>query len=282
MSKPLPARPNLEQLKKQAKAVLKEFAANDPKAIARVAEQHPRRPEKLTLGAAQLVIAREYGFATWAKLKVHIAADQSGATETAVVKAFRDAAGAGDLDRVRELLKQDESVINERSSPGMRTALHDAAARGRTEVVKFLLDHGADPNIRCEGDYAYPIHFAAEHLHFPVIRSLIEHGADPIGEDDYHELGVIGWATAWNYITAQKDIVDYLLAHGAMHNIFSAVAMGDVEAIRHLVEGSRANLERRMDMANKRRHPLHLAVVKKQPEALAVLLKLGANTESLD
>ena len=37
-----------------------------------------------------------------------------------------------------------------------------------------------------------------------------------------------------------------------------------------------------MDMANRRRHPLHLAVIKNQPESLAVLLDLGANLESLD
>jgi ankyrin repeat protein len=37
-----------------------------------------------------------------------------------------------------------------------------------------------------------------------------------------------------------------------------------------------------MDMANRRRRPLHLAVIKKQPQSLIALLDLGANTESLD
>ena len=41
---------------------------------------------------------------------------------------------------------------------------------------------------------------------------------------------MIGWATAWEYVHADPEIVDYLLAHGARHNIFSAVAMGEVEA----------------------------------------------------
>jgi ankyrin repeat protein len=109
---------------------------------------------------------------------------------------------------------------------------------------------------------------------------LIEHGADPIGEGDYHELEVIGWATCFG--SGQKDIVDYLVAHGAEHNIFSAAAMGETGVIKSLAARSRGDLERRMDLANRRRRPLHLAVVKKQPAALQTLLELGAKTESLD
>ena len=198
------------------------------------------------------------------------------------IRSLQDAAGRGDLARLDALLAADPGLINETAGPGVRTALHHAVF-GKSEAgVRFLLEHGADPNIRCEGDNAYPLHFAAEKQLFPIIRLLIEHGADPIGEGDYHELGVIGWATAWEYVNPSNEIVDYLLAHGARHNLFSAVAMGDVEAIRRLVSQSRADLERRMDMVNRRRRPLHLAVIKKQPQALLTLLDLGANMESLD
>ena len=58
--------------------------------------------------------------------------------------------------------------------------------------------------------------------------------------------------------------------------------MGEVEAIKTLVAQSRADLDRPMDSTNHRRRPLHLAVVKKQPAALAALLDLGADTEALD
>jgi ankyrin repeat protein len=160
--------------------------------------------------------------------------------------------------------------------------LHSAVFGQQEAAVKFLLDRGANPNLRCEGDYAFPLHFAAEKLYFPIVRQLIEHGADPIGEGDNHELGVMGWATAWDYIHANREIVDYLTAHGARHNIFSAVAMGEVEIIRKLVSQSPGDLERRMDLVSKRRYPLHLAVVKKQPESLSTLLNLGANMEALD
>ncbi len=289
MKKRLAARPNLEQLKKQAKTILKGHHASSPQALREIQEHHPRwrnasedeiRNASFTLADAQRVLAGQYGFANWSKLKSHVLLHQ--APSDAAVRALREAGRAGDLARVTELLDAQPDLINERGGPGTRTALHDAAANGRDSVVKFLLERGADPNIRCEGDNAMPLHFAAEKQHFAIIRLLVEYGADPIGEDDYHELDVIGWATSWDYVNASKEIVDYLVTHGARHNIFSAVSMGEVELIRKLVAQSRANLEKRMDLANRRRRPLHLAVVKKQPESLATLLDLGANTEALD
>ena len=102
--------------------------------------------------------------------------------------------------------------MGSRHGPGVRTALHEAVGAKPEAAVKLLLERGADPNIRCEGDNAMPLHFAAEKSLFPIIRLLIEHGADPIGEGNYHELGVIGWATAWDYMHTDKEIVDYLLA----------------------------------------------------------------------
>jgi ankyrin repeat protein len=95
-------------------------------------------------------------------------------------------------------------------------------------------------------------------------------------------LGVIGWATAWDYIQPNPEIVAYLLAHGARHNIFSAVAMGEAEAIRELVARMPNDLERRMNGMRMRPMPLHLAVMKNQPVSVTTLLDLGANTESLD
>jgi len=78
------------------------------------------------------------------------------------------------------------------------------------------------------------------------------------------------------------EIVAYLLAHGARHNIFSAVAMGEAEVIRKLVARTPNDLERRMNGIRMRPMPLHLAVMKHQPASVTTLLDLGANTESLD
>ena len=183
-----------------------------------------------------------------------------------------------------QILDAHPDIVSERGAlpghTGLRTALHFAVAHER--VVRALLDRGADPNVRDDGDNAFPLHFAAERQDLPVIRLLIEHGADPIGTGDDHELEVIGWATAFDYLTPKPEVVEYLLSHGARHNIFSAVTLGEVETIRALVAQTPADLDRPMDRTNHRRRPLHLAVVKKQPSALAVLMELGADPEALD
>ena len=57
MSRELPARPNLEHLKNQAKDLLPELLRQDPSA---------------QLADAQHALAREYGFASWPKLKTHV------------------------------------------------------------------------------------------------------------------------------------------------------------------------------------------------------------------
>jgi len=291
MSRQLPPSPSLEQLKKQAKSLLKRQQAADSGALARIRESHPRyanlgkeraAASPFALADAQLVIAKEYGFASWSKLQSHVKTLEAASSTAETVESLRDAAGRGDLARLNALLEAHPELIDERGGEGVRTPLHQAVFGNSEAAVKLLLERGANPNVRCEGDNAYPLHFAVEKHRFPIIRLLVEHGADTIGEGDYHELGVIGWATAWDYIQPDPEIVAYLVAHGARHNIFSAVAMGETGVIRELVARTPTDLERRMNGTIMRRMPLHLAVMKNQPAAMTTLLDLGANTESID
>ena len=78
---PLPPHPNLAHLKSQAKDLLRTHASRDQQAAQRIREFHPRFggvPDasifdaQFRLSDAQLTIARERGFASWARLKRHI------------------------------------------------------------------------------------------------------------------------------------------------------------------------------------------------------------------
>lgn len=291
MPSQLPPRASLEQLKKQAKSLLKRRQSADPETLARIRKSHPRwnklSDEQLsaspfTLADAQFVIANEYGFASWSKLQSHVKMLEAAGTTAEAVASLRDAAGKGDLARLNDLLDAHPDLIDERGGEGVRTALHQAVFGNCEAAVKLLLQRGANPNIRCEGDNAYPLHFAVEKNRVGIIHLLVEHGADTIGEGDYHELGVIGWACAWPDIPANPEIVAYLLAHGARHNIFSAVAMGAVEAVRELIGHRPGDLEQRMHGTKMKSRPLHLAIIKRQPAVVRALLELGANIESLD
>ncbi|MBA3554234.1 MAG: ankyrin repeat domain-containing protein [Gemmatimonadales bacterium] len=77
----LPPSPNLEQQKKQARELLNLARAGDPHALRRLRDHHPGfagNPDagvpgvQLSLHDAQLVLAREYGFPSWPRLKKHI------------------------------------------------------------------------------------------------------------------------------------------------------------------------------------------------------------------
>src|SRR2546428_7597307 len=81
MKRQLPSRANLDQLKHQARDLLNAHRAGDEDALRRIRESHPRwsqaaeadvRAARFTLSGAQLVLAREYGFVSWPKLKEYV------------------------------------------------------------------------------------------------------------------------------------------------------------------------------------------------------------------
>ena len=90
--------PDLEQLKRQAKELLRGFAAGNAKAVAEVnAHYHSADVAIFALHDAQLVIARSYSFESWPRLKAYV----DGAT----VKRLAEAVRGGDLATVRSMLR---------------------------------------------------------------------------------------------------------------------------------------------------------------------------------
>jgi hypothetical protein len=73
---PLPDRPSLEQLKKQARLLQRSVRSGHPKALALVAEHQAggAADRTFSLDSAQFVLARSYGFASWPRLRQHLAA----------------------------------------------------------------------------------------------------------------------------------------------------------------------------------------------------------------
>ena len=69
---PLPDNPSLEQLRKQAKDLRDLAGAGVPGALDLVAAHHPDGAHPVGLTGAQLVVARHYGFTSWARLKRHL------------------------------------------------------------------------------------------------------------------------------------------------------------------------------------------------------------------
>ena len=140
----LPAHPNLEQQKKQAKELLQSHTTGEAEARARVRAVLPDK-QPITLADAQFVLAREYGFTNWAALKEHI--ESLADDPRSVLNRMQDALQRRDADAVRRLLLLHASLrarINDPlfsfDSPAIVAFADDA------DIVDVLLEFRADPN----------------------------------------------------------------------------------------------------------------------------------------
>lgn len=137
MNKQLPERPDLGQLKKRAKELLDEVHAGAAEALARVAGDGVAAAD-FALHDAQRVVAREHGFASWAKLKLHVETRQIEEAETRLVRA----ALHGENDVVADILA-------ERPGLATRRAWTAAALGERQAVLAALRD---DPEFAARRD----------------------------------------------------------------------------------------------------------------------------------
>jgi ankyrin repeat protein len=68
-------------------------------------------------------------------------------------------------------------------NPMKVTPLHSAAAAHSGEIVRLLLERGANPNARQQGGWT-PLHAAAQDGDAEMVRNLVEHQADPKAKND--------------------------------------------------------------------------------------------------
>lgn len=227
----LPARPNLEHLKKQARQLQRGFFEADPISIDRFRQVDPALTASTPkLADALHVVAREYGFNDWPALKAHV-----GSLSEDPAEALKSAIFANDASLVRSVLKRhpalqsriDEPLPNfEFESP----ALIGAVRKGSREMVDVLLEAGANINKRTgwwagsfgvldvSGPELTPyliergahidIHAAARLGMFDRVTELVE--ADPAS---IHARGGDGQMPL--HFAATVEIAEYLLDRGA-------------------------------------------------------------------
>ena len=109
-SKSLPARPSLESLRKQAKRLARDIAAGDAAAIARARAHLSNVRLPLTQRNAQLVIAREYGYAGWQDLTAEVSKRSGRGLEWAVTQA-RGVIHDNDVERLKQLLAEYPALL---------------------------------------------------------------------------------------------------------------------------------------------------------------------------
>lgn len=158
-----PVRPDLEQLKHQAKDLLRAVRAGDVPAVSEFQRNHPRTitPGEARLADAQLALARAYGIASWPRL----------------VAACRliDAIWHDDVEAIRGMVRKDPRLLHE-DARGVKgnwgPPMSYAANLGRDRVIEMLREEGAD-------DVAFAFDRACLQGQLETARRLHAMGARP-------------------------------------------------------------------------------------------------------
>lgn len=191
------------------------------------ARQDGARPIQLTNG--------DYHYRGWRDLPKEVTTTPAEVLEHLRSRgAYVDictAASIGDLDRVRTLLDEDPSLANRVSEYttyyiGSGAPLKNAAARGHLDVVKLLLERGADPNLPEEGiaPNGHALYSAVYHGHHDVARLLLEHGAypSPPVESSADALSIA-------ILNSDAKMIELLCSYGSARSIELLAYYGDVQ-----------------------------------------------------
>jgi len=270
---PLPARPNLEQYKKQAKDLLRARKAEDTKVldawarrwvlnlaelselkvtpglpvdtrrwveqVSKFAHDRLATRAKPGLADAQFVIARCHGFESWPKFSDHVRALERDWSGVSAFEAAADAIVVGDLATLQRLLQQETTLIHARSTrEHCATLLHYVSANGvegyRQKTPKNAVE---------------------------IAAMLLSAGAQVDAEADVYGGGATTLELAATSVHperagVQEALLETLLQHGAQLNrsavagsnhlpiVNSCLANGRLRAAKHLASrGAALDLE---------------------------------------
>jgi ankyrin repeat protein len=262
-SEKLPPKPSLQQLRNQAKDLLRALQAGEPDAIRRIGESHPRFSDssqaeiaaaEIVLADAQLVIARELGFDSWPRLKKHFESLSQRAT------SMHQLVTGDNVQAMQEAVAQDPESVDQPNESGL-PPLYTAALFRNRQAINFLLEHGAIVDIfACaylgratdaesllerNPDLARAttpngmtaLHYAARAGHFDVVDILLRHHSD-VNALDYRGTTALMEAChggPWKFEPAE-GIIQLLLDHNPQIDLFQAAATGQTSLIESILD----------------------------------------------
>jgi ankyrin repeat protein len=244
----LPYRAALEEYQHQAEALLAALKSADEAAAWRFKWLHPRfrgRPvtdvkaATLDIADAQVVVAQEYGFASWVDLAEFTEAVRRDGP-VARFEAAVEAVVSGDVEALRSMLREDPELVRARSTRRHHaTLLHYLGANGveggrqktpknAVEVAKLLLDAGAEVDAladmydnRCTtmSMLVSSCHPAEAGLQVALAETLLDYGAALDGPGSAWQSAVMT-ALTFGYLSTAEA----LARRGAPLNNLPAVA----------------------------------------------------------
>lgn len=256
-SRTLSDRPHLDQLKRQARELLDAFREGSAGAAEEVLA-HYRHADtaSFALHDAQLVLARAYGFDSWPKLKAFV----DGST----VRRLVDAVRAGDLDAVRSMVTARPEVVHlDVAENDEHRALHHAVLRQRPDIVRFLMQQGADARkgIWPHRGATTAFTLAAERGYDEIVRII---------EEEEHRRAEAPPLATLPAPAAVRSMADMLLGRGAAKTAHAAIATSD----RDWLEAAH-----RDGMITNGQGLVSRAIMVNRPDMLALLLQMGLDPD---
>lgn len=140
------------------------------------------------------------------------------------------AAHTGDIERVKQLLKEDPSLANKVSDYvsyyiGSGSPLKNAAARGHFDIVKLLIENGADPNLPEEGiaPRGHALHAAVCNGYIEIVKYLLDKGAYP-NVDIESSADTLSAAISRN----DQPMIELICSYGAARQVSLLAYSGDI------------------------------------------------------
>jgi hypothetical protein len=230
MTSELPARPDLKQMRRQAKDLLRAAKSGDARALAQLRAVS----DDVILASAQLAVARAHGFPSWAQMLTEV--------ERREILTTRDTRRlgellAGDPGLAARSLEQWCDHPKGARPLGFIAMLRFDAGRlglsgdlpGTGAIARALLAAGAPVDGEA-GDAETPLITAASYGDADVARELIAAGADLEAVAAPDAGGVPGGTALLHAaVFGMTPVLDLLVAAGArVHGIEEAAAAGDL------------------------------------------------------
>ncbi|CDO74938.1 hypothetical protein BN946_scf184945.g10 [Trametes cinnabarina] len=172
---------------------------------------------------------------------------------------------------VRSLVTQDPTLVNAVDEDG-RTPLHWAASSGSEDIVRYLVDQGADVN-RGDGGGWTPLHIAASGGFDEVVKELLGAGADVNARN---EKGL----TPLHYAASKSRIEINAKDKANQTPLHRAATTGSTGFINLLLKPPEGSPKTRLNTADRMGNtPLHLAMESAHAEAACLLIEAGADRE---
>lgn len=201
---------------------------------------------------------------------------QAGWAQAVMPASLHKELDVGSPKRALAQLKRNPRLVNSRDKEGRETPLHLAAARGHTDVVRWLVQHGADVNARCYNEFT-PLHLASN---APIATILVKAGGKLNVHSSFGATPMQCAAEQARFgIGGRLAVVEAIRKSGEPLDLYSALCLEKGELARAMIR-TKPGTAKTINVGG--RTVLHVAAGNGDIDTVKLLLKIGMDVDTGD